>query len=82
MPIYEYQCECGEERMVRLPFSEFGQPQICECEKVMQRLISAPNFIIRQTGRGMALDTLNDKHGGMPNKHWKADAEQYAAQGL
>ncbi|KKL47268.1 hypothetical protein LCGC14_2337230 [marine sediment metagenome] len=82
MPIYEYQCECKKEKEIKLSFKDADQPQVCECGEVMQRLISASSFVMKQTGKGMALDTLNDKHGGMPNKHWKADAERFAAAGL
>ncbi len=82
MPIYEYQCECGEKEDKLLPMQEGSQPQVCTCGKVMLHIMSVSSYAMKQTGKGMALDTLNDKHGGMPNKHWKADAEQYAAQGL
>ncbi len=80
MPIYEYKCKCGNEGEFILPLNP--KPQICECGEVMQRKMSASSFVMKPTGRGMALDTLNDKHNGMPNRHWKADAEQLAAAGL
>jgi len=82
MPLHEYRCECENEREVILPLRDADQPQICECGKVMQRLMSVSSFAMKQTGRGMALDTLNDKHTGMPNKWWKSDAEKVAAAGL
>lgn len=82
MPIYEYKCECGNEKEVLLPFQDADQPQICECGKVMQRKVSVSSFVMKQTGRGMALDTLNSKQNGMPNKYWKADAEKFASAGL
>ena len=81
MPIYEYMCACENEREVRLSFQDTS-PQVCECGKVMQRKLSTFSFVMRQTGRGMAMDTLNDKRNGMPNKHWKADAERFASAGL
>ena len=82
MPIYEYQCECENEREVLLSLKDADLPQVCKCGRVMQRLISVSSFVMKPTGRGMALDTLNDKHNGMPDKHWKADAERFAAAGL
>ncbi len=84
MPIYEYQCECGNETEVRLSFEESDQPQTCECGEAMQRKMSPSSFVMKQTGNGMALDTLNAKpqDGGMPNKHWKTAAERYAVAGL
>ncbi len=80
MPIYEYQCECGNEGEFILSFDP--EPQRCGCGRVMQRKMSVSSFVMKRTGRGMALDTLNDKHNGMPNRHWKADAEKLAASGL
>ncbi len=84
MPIYEYECECGEKEDKLLPMQEGSQPQVCTCGKVMWRIMSVPSFVMKQTGKGMALDTLNAKShgGGLPNKHWKAGAEQAAAAGL
>ncbi len=68
-----------------LPRQECDQPQTCECGEVMLRMMSVPRpAIFTPTGNGMALDTLNAKphQGGMPNKHWKAGAERFAAAGL
>ena len=80
MPIYEYYCKCGYEGEFILPLDT--QPQICKCGKVMERKVSATSFVMKPTGSQMALDTLNDKHNGMPNKRWKAGAEQVAIAGL
>ncbi len=85
MPIYEYQCNCKEEIQERLlPRQECEQPQTCVCGNVMLRLMSVSSFIVKQTGEGMALATLNSKphEGGLPDKHWKHRAEEYAAAGL
>ena len=80
MPLYEFKCECGGGESKILPISRFDQPQACECGKVMQLQVSLSSFVMKQTGRGMALNTLNGNQ--MPNKHWKAHAEQSAAAGL
>lgn len=82
MPTYGYQCECGYEREELLPIQERNQSQTCECGKVMQRKMSACYFVVKQTGKQMALDTLNDRQNGMPNRRWKKQAEQRAAAGL
>jgi len=67
MPIYEYRCKCGREREVYLPLPLNNTKQICECGEVMLRKISLPSaVIIIPTGKDMALDSLNSKHGGLP----------------
>ena len=66
MPIYEYHCKCGREREVYLPLP-LNNTQFCECGEVMLRKISLPSaVIIIPTGKDMALDSLNSKHGGLP----------------
>lgn len=77
MPIYEYKCKCGNEGEFILPFNP--EPQICECGDVMQRKMSVSSFVMKPTGRGMALDTLNSNVVGGRRKEW---AENSAAQGL
>ena len=79
MPIYEYHCECNNEKEVKLSFRDADQPQECECGKVMRKKMSIPNFVTKPTGRGMALDTLNSGVVGGRRKKW---AENIAAQGL
>ncbi|KKL45323.1 hypothetical protein LCGC14_2356850 [marine sediment metagenome] len=81
MPIYEYQCECGVEKELLLSFKE-SSAQVCACGKHLQRKLSAPNFVTKQTAKGMALDTLNSKQNGMPDRHWKSYAEQKAFEGV
>lgn len=82
MPIYEYQCGCGVEKELFLSFKD-SSIQICGCGKHLQRKLSIPApAIIRNTGKGMALDTLNDKRNSMPDRHWKPAAEKFAAAGL
>ncbi len=82
MPLYEYQCNCGNGEDRFLPYSQFSEPQTCGCGEVMEHKMSLSSFVMKQTGGGMALDTLNTKSGGLPNKWWKADAERHAASGL
>ena len=79
MPIYEYYCECGAEREARLSFQDADQLQTCGCGKTMQRQVSACSFVMKQTGKGMALDTLNSNMVGGKRKAW---AKSCAAQGL
>ncbi len=84
MPIYEYQCECGSETEVRLSYEDVDQPQTCGCGRTMRRKMSVSSFVMRQTGTGMAMNTLNAKpvDSGLPNKWWKPGAEKAAARGL
>ncbi|GAF73408.1 unnamed protein product, partial [marine sediment metagenome] len=65
MPLYEYQCECGNEEEVLLPFQHPGQ--ICECGKVMQLKVSSYSFAFKQYARDMAKDSLNSRGGGFPD---------------
>jgi len=84
MPIYEYQCVCGNEQDLRRSVDERNSPVACAvCGKGMslQWSVSAPP-VMKQTGRGMALDSLNTKLGGFPDGHWKASATRAAAAGL
>lgn len=83
MPIYEYHCVCGNEKEVRLSFEEMNLPQVCDaCGKSLKRKMSAPHFVMKLTGKGMALDSLNSKWGGFPEGASKAKAQQWAAKGL
>ena len=67
MPLYEYRCECGKRRNVVLPISERNTMQICNCGKTMERKISVPaKAVFIPTGKDMALESLNSKHGGLP----------------
>ncbi len=77
MPIYEYKCKCGNTGEFILPLNP--QPQTCKCGKVMQRQMSLSSFVMKPTGRGMALDTLNSNVVGGRRKDW---AEKHAASGL
>ena len=78
MPIYEYYCECNNEKEVKLSFEDADQPQVCECGGVMRKKVSASSFTFKPTGRGMALDTLNSRESG----HMKPRFKEKAAQGL
>ena len=58
------------------------QSQVCVCGEVMLRKMSVTSFVMKQTGKGMAIDTLNSKQAGMPDRHWKPAAEKAAASGF
>ena len=72
MPLYEYQCECGNGEDILLPFQH--PKQICKCGKVMQIKMSTYSFTFKPYAGQMALDSLNSKGGGFPdankNKRW------------
>ena len=82
MPIYEYKCKCGNEREVRLPFTESDKSQTCECGKVMQRQMSVSSFVMKGSANQMALDSLNSPNGGFPDGPDKARAQAGVARGL
>ena len=77
MPIYEYKCKCGNEGEDKLPLN--SKPPICGCGEVMQLKMSLSSFLMKPTGRQMALDTLNSNVVGGRRKEW---AEQHGAAGL
>lgn len=79
MPIYEFACECGNGKELLLSFHDAHHMPACECGKTMQRKMSLSSFVMKPTGRGMALDTLNSNVVGGKHKAW---AENHAAQGL
>ena len=79
MPIYEYYCECNKEKEVRLSFEDADQPQVCECGNTMRKKISLGSFTFKPTGKGMALDALNDGVTGGKRKDF---AESMSAKGL
>ena len=81
MPLYEYQCECGNEKEELLPFQH--PEQICEFGKVMLRQMSLPSFIMKPYAKDMALDTINSKGGGFPDKNeHKSWVQQKAFEGV
>jgi len=81
MPLYEYKCECGEEREILLSFQH--PEQICKCGKVMQLKVSAYSFTFKPYARDMAKDSLNSRGGGFPdvNKH-KSWVQKTAFEGI
>ena len=81
MPLYEFRCECGEEREILLPFQH--PEQICKCGKVMQRKMSLSSFTFKPYAKNMALDSINSKGGGFPdvNKH-KSWVQRKAFEGI
>ena len=79
MPIYEYRCpKCNNPREIVLPVEGRDESQLCICGEVMIRSFSLPKIIVRQTGKGRALDSLNSKE----TSHMKAQQKQWAAEGL
>ncbi len=83
MPLYEFMCECGNEKDILLSFGEADQSQTCECGEVMQRKVSLSSFTFKPYARNMALDSINSKGGGFPdaNEH-KSWVQQKAFEGV
>jgi putative FmdB family regulatory protein len=42
VPTYEYQCQCGAQFERVLPIAQYDQPQVCECGRTAEKLISRP----------------------------------------
>ncbi len=50
MPIYEYECKCGEHKDVLMKMSQKDIVICDKCKKKMKRIISAANFDLRGEG--------------------------------
>lgn len=76
MPLYDFYChKCNTtEEFITNPTKTI----IHSCGSVMRRLFSTPRIIMRPTGSGMALDSLNSKD----TRHMKPEYIQKAAKGL
>ena len=81
MPLYEYKCECGNEKEILLSFQH--PEQMCGCGKAMQHKVSPYSFTVKPYAGQMALDSLNSKSGGFPsvNKH-KSWVQKTAFEGV
>ncbi len=79
MPIYTYRCnQCNTEEEVILPISDRDNIR-SHCGIDMQRIIEVPHLVVmKQTGREMALNSLNSKD----TAHMKPQQKQWSAQGL
>jgi len=86
MPIYSYHCnKCVADKEVILPISKRNDSQVHICGSIMERVISLPqSAIVRRSGKGMALDTLNSKeHYSLPSKYGgKSRTQAIASAGL
>ncbi len=80
MPLYTYHCvKCGEQEDVIMRLNDRDKPRLHSCGCPMARIISIPQpAIIKKTGRGMALDSLNSKE----TNHMKPEMKAEAAKGL
>ena len=79
MPIYAYQCpECQAVEEVSLPIAERDNIRR-HCNSSMVRLMTIPfPPIMKKTGRGMALDTLNSRETNFMKPKYK----EWAARGI
>jgi len=83
MPIYTYQCPlCDKVEDILVPMEQRNDRIVHSCGSAMVRQMSLPlPPIIRRTGKGMALDSLNSGNT-FPNRYYKQNAEKMAAAGL
>ncbi len=79
MPIYQYRCiKCLSEEEVISSISDLDKVRF-HCGEVMERIWTVPQSpVMKPTGAGMALDSLNSKD----TKHIKEHYKQLAIQGL
>ena len=80
MPIYTYRCpQCGIDDEDIVPMENRDDIKTHSCGTKMKRIIEVPRLILmKQTGKGMALDTLNNKD----TNHMKPEMKTQALQGL
>jgi len=83
MPIYTYRCKsCNVEEDAMVSVSHRDDPRTHSCGRPMKRVLSIPlPPIMRQTGKDMALETLNSGQA-LPNRWYKSKYEKLAAKGL
>lgn len=83
MPIYEFDCPCGQRETEKRNFADIDKPKVCFCGKDMRRIFSLPQpAIFRTTARQMALDGLNNKGEGMPDCDLKPMSQQAVLAGI
>lgn len=80
MPIYTYRCDqCVEDEDSVVPMSNRDDKRLHSCGVEMQRIVTVPRLVLmKQTGKGMALDALNSKD----TFHMKPDMKALAVAGL
>ena len=83
MPIYEYRCACGNEQEEYRSLEQRNKSPVCAvCGRGMERKWSIPcPPVMKQTGKGMALESLNSGHG-FPKGPEGRGAAAAAARGL
>jgi putative FmdB family regulatory protein len=84
MPTYTYRCEgCDTLEDATVPIPNRDDTRVHSCGSPMVRVLSMPQpAIMKLTGKGMALDTLNSGKG-LPSHAWyKNKYERLAAKGL
>ena len=47
MPIYEYQCECGEKTSGVFPLGQFPETVRCACGKRAKKIVSHSSFLLK-----------------------------------
>ncbi len=77
---FSYYClKCRAFKDVETP----GQWYSEGCPDCGKEATSTPfTSAIAPIAKDMALDTLNSKQNGMPDRHWRGNAEQKAMSGL
>ena len=82
MPVYSFYCECGVNKDLAVPMKDRDSQVCAECGKNLRRKFTAPRMIFHQTGREMALESLNSKHGGLPKDRFTKEYTKGIVAGL
>ena len=68
MPVYSFYCECGVNEDLVVLVKDRDNQACPRCGKILKRRMPVPAIAFRQTGKEMALESLNSRHGGLPKK--------------
>ena len=44
MTIYEFRCECGEDKTLNISYVDYYIPKCDNCDKLMNRVYTVPNI--------------------------------------
>ena len=50
MPIYSYECKCGETKLVTRSMHDKEENPVCDCGEVMKRVFYAPPITFKGSG--------------------------------
>ena len=81
MPTYSFYCKCGASKDLAVPMND-RDSQVCRCGEILKRKLPVPSVVFHQTGREMALESLNSRHGGLPKDRFTKQYTEGVVAGL